>query len=112
VVQPSIVTRPTLDQLKAAYPVRALDDQISGGAVLDCLVSKQGALTRCAVVGERPDGYGFGAAALDVAKDYVLKPRVIDGDPVGDAEVRVPVAFTLQDPTAPLTIPTAPTTPQ
>lgn len=106
VIQPFIVSRPTQDQIKAAYPVRALDDQISGGAVIDCVVTREGRLATCEVAAERPSGYGFGAAALDVAKDFVLKPRVIDGEPVGDAQVRVPVAFSLQDPTAPLTIDT------
>jgi TonB family protein len=112
VVQPSIVTRPSHDQIKAAYPVRALDDQVAGGAVLDCLVTKAGALTGCQVAAERPTDYGFGAAALDVSKDFVLKPRVIDGEPVDGAEVRVGVAFTLQDPSAPLTIDTPQAAPQ
>jgi hypothetical protein len=108
VVQPSIVTRPSADQIKAAYPVRALDDQVAGGAMLDCLVTAMGGLTGCQVAAERPSGYGFGAAALDVTKDFVMKPRVIDGEPVNGAEVRLAVTFGAQDSTAPLTIDTPP----
>jgi TonB family protein len=104
VVQPTIAQTPTPADFQRAYPARALDDGVAGAALLDCLVSKAGALTACRIFRETPPGYGFGAAALEVAKNYVMRPRLIDGAPVDDAEVQLPVSFSPADPTAPLTL--------
>jgi TonB family protein len=103
---PSIVTKPTTAQIQAAYPARALDDQVQGGAIIDCVVNETGALQECRVAAESPDGYGFGQAAVDLAGDFVMKPGQLDGDPVGGRPVRISVAFTSPtgDPAAPLTL--------
>ena len=107
VTQPQIAQRPTRAQIQAAYPARALSDGVDGAAMIDCIADAKGALTRCQVYGERPTGYGFGAAALDLAPDYQLKPRLLDGEPIS-AEVQIPVQFEAQDPTAPLELGTTP----
>jgi TonB family protein len=103
--QPKIVGQPTAAQILAAYPTRALANQVSGAAAMDCLVSAQGTLNDCRIVAELPTGYGFGQATLDVAKNFVMKPRLFDGDPVGGAVVRLAVRFAPTDPSAPLTLP-------
>jgi TonB family protein len=103
----SLVTRPTREQLQAAYPVRALSDQVDGGAFLDCVLTRDGALTTCKVLVERPEGYGFGQAALEVSKDFKIAPRQVDGDPI-DSEVHLPVKFTVADPDGPLMLRTVP----
>jgi TonB family protein len=103
----SLVTRPTREQLQAAYPVRALSDQVDGGAFLDCVLTKVGVLTGCKVIVERPEGYGFGQAALEVANDFKITPRQVDGDPI-DSEVHLPVKFTVADPDGPLMLRTLP----
>ena len=106
---PTLVTGPTNAQIQAAYPARALADNIDGVAVIDCLVTAAGALSGCQLYGENPSGYGFGAAALDLAADFALKPRLFDGEAMGGAEVRVPVRFqAAQDPDAPLELKTLP----
>jgi len=102
---------PTRAQVAAAYPVRALSDGVDGVGVIDCLVTLEGKLGDCRQVSETPTGYGFGRAALDLAADYKLSPRVIDGEPQAGAEVQVPVQFLAHDPTAPLQLQTAPPTP-
>jgi hypothetical protein len=104
----SIVSKPTNAQVQAAYPPRALDNQIQGGAVIECVVMTTGKLAECHVYDEQPTGYGFGQAALDLAGDFVLKPRLIDGEAVGGAPVRIGVAFSSNDPAAPLSLPAAP----
>lgn len=101
----SIVSKPTNAQVQAAYPPRALDNQIQGGAVIECVVMISGKLAECHVYDEQPTGYGFGQAALDLAGDFQLKPRLIDGEAVGGAPVRIGVAFSSNDPAAPLTLP-------
>ena len=108
VLQPALLSAPTFAQVQAAYPVRALSDGIDGVAILDCLVTDKGRLDACHLYGENPTGYGFGAAALDLVADFTLKPRLLDGEPVGGAEVRVPVQFQSHDPTAPLELKTTP----
>ncbi len=103
-----IVAKPSNAQVQAAYPPRALDDQVQGGAQIECVVLLSGKLAECHVYDEQPTGYGFGQAALDLAGDFLLKPRVIDGEPIGGSPVRIGVAFTANDPTAPLSLPTRP----
>jgi TonB family protein len=105
---PQIVAKPTDAQIQAAYPARALDDQVSGGAAIRCLVTASGKLAACRVISETPDGYGFGSAALDVAADFTMKPGTLDNEPAGDRPVTITVAFTPNDPTAPLSLDTKP----
>ena len=105
--KPEILAKPTQAQVQAAYPPRALDDQIQGGAILACVATTGGKLVECRVDREAPTGYGFGQAALDLAADFTLKPQLIDGDPV-DGPVLVRVPFTPGDPSAPLTLGNAP----
>lgn len=103
---PTIVTKPTVAQIQAAYPERALSNQVEGGAIIDCIVMQDGKLARCEVAGEFPSGFGFGQAALDLAVDFVMKPRMLDGDPVSGAPARLGVRFSTNDPTAPLSLDT------
>jgi TonB family protein len=104
VARPTIVTAPTNAQIQAAYPERVLSDQVEGRAAMDCLVTAAGKLASCRIAGELPAGYGFGQATLDLAGDFVMKPRTVDGDPVSGATVRVGVSFSTTDPAAPLTL--------
>jgi TonB family protein len=102
-----IVSQPSAAQIQAQYPPRALDNQVQGQAVIECAVGLSGKLADCHVYDEQPNGYGFGQAALELAGDFTLKPRLIDGAPVA-APVRISVAFTGADPDAPLTLQSRP----
>jgi hypothetical protein len=106
--KPQVITQPTAAQIQAAYPERALADQVHGAAAIDCQVMTDGKLAGCRVAGELPAGYGFGQAVLDLADDFVMKPRSVDGEPVGGAMVRVGVSFSPADATAPLSLDTKP----
>jgi protein TonB len=80
--------RPT--NLERYYPRRALQREIEGAAVLDCLVSTAGELT-CSVISETPRGWDFGAAALRMAADHRMVPATRAGVPVeGRYRMRVP----------------------
>jgi hypothetical protein len=68
------------------------------------VVSVAGKLAECQVYDEQPTGYGFGQAALDLAADFLLKPRLIDGEAVGGSPVKISVNFTSQAADAPLTL--------
>jgi len=105
---PKILTKPTPAQIQAAYPVRALSDQVEGGAVMVCAVTDKGELQACRLDREEPSGYGFGQAALDLAVDFKLTPAQIDGEVVSGAAVHINVPFRSEDPTAPLSLDTKP----
>jgi TonB family protein len=105
---PTILTKPTDAQIKEVYPVRALSDQVEGGAIIVCTVSEQGVLASCRVAREVPDSYGFGQAAIDLAPHFKMAPAQVDGEPIGGAPVTLTVPFRSADPTAPLTLDTKP----
>jgi TonB family protein len=111
VTNPSILVKPTKAQIQAAYPVRAMDDQVQGAAVIVCTVNVAGLLESCRVGQEQPGGYGFGQAAVDLATDFKMAPGKLDGDAVNGSPVRISIAFTSDDPTAPLSLDTKPAPP-
>lgn len=76
--------------LGAYYPRRAIDRNIEGDALLDCLVTTAGTL-QCSVVSETPTGWGFGEAALRIARDHRMAPAMSQGTAVeGHYRMRVP----------------------
>lgn len=86
---------PTLDEIADFYPRRATALGLEGRAVLECRVSVAGRLKDCRVYTETPPGAGFGEAALRLAPLIVARPGTINGAPIVDEPVRVPIAFRL-----------------
>ena len=88
ITNPRWLRRP--QDLGAYYPRRALDRDIAGQVLLDCLVDTNGALN-CSVVSETPANWGFGAAAMRIARDHRMVPAMRDGQAVqGRYRMRVP----------------------
>lgn len=97
--RPVLITRPDWiarpGDLGRYYPARAIRVNREGAVELNCLVGTDGRLA-CTVLSETPAGYGFGEAALAIARDHQMAPAMRDGVPVeGSYRMRVP--FTLQD---------------
>ena len=90
------VRRPTPEDLMAVWPTAAWKSGIGGKAVINCKVSVQGALFDCAVESERPAGAGFGAAAIALTPQLLMKPATRDGQPVV-SDVRIPLSFVKPD---------------
>jgi protein TonB len=65
----------------------------NGRAVITCTVTAQGSLTGCQVASEDPPDFGFGQAALKMAHLFKMRPQTADGQPVGGAQVSVPIRF-------------------
>ncbi len=84
---------PTREELLAVWPQAAMEKGIGGKAVISCKVSLQGALFDCAVDSEKPTGMGFGAAAIALTPQFLMKPATHNGQPVAGGSVRIPVNF-------------------
>lgn len=90
---PDWVRKPTADELAAVYPTKAMETAKSGRAVIHCQVTIEGFLERCQVVSESPADYGFGAAALQLAPQFRLSPKIRGGRPVAGGEVSIPLLW-------------------
>jgi TonB family protein len=65
---------------------------LSGYALIQCIVSPQGALHDCQVLKETPAGAGFGQAALALTPQFLMRPETVNGKPV-EATISIPITF-------------------
>lgn len=86
------VRRPTAEDLRAVLPGEAIKRGLDGYAVIDCVATVQGALTDCAIVHEKPAGFGFGSSAVALTPQFMMKPATLRGVPVRST-VRLPIRF-------------------
>jgi TonB family protein len=97
IVDPIWAAAPSFDQVAAAWP-KAAGDAASGGATLQCTVTKTGHLDNCATYNELPSGKGFGAAAKSLVSRFALK---LDPDPARTRGALVNVTFRFFNPATP-----------
>jgi TonB family protein len=91
----AILAAPDLKALLDHYPVKARQAGQEGRAVIRCLVRATGLLTDCVVASEEPVGFEFGAAALQLAPLFKVRPATAGGHPVDGASAQVPISFRL-----------------
>lgn len=86
------VEQPDARTIERYYPARAAAQNVSGKAVLDCLVSAEGSLD-CEVGSEEPRDRGFGAAAMEVARHFLVAEKAANGMSTAYGRITVPVTF-------------------
>ena len=91
---PAWVRLPTLASIIRVYPGAADRIQMPGRATMRCHADDRGYLSRCVVLSERPDGLGFGKAALFLQTEFKLRTLAGDGTPVQGHLVDVTIEFT------------------
>jgi hypothetical protein len=90
---PDWMKKPTAQDLAAAFPVAAAKKGVDGSASIKCQLSIEGFLQKCMVASETPPGLGFGSAALQLAPQFRMTPKIRGGKPVAADDVVIPVAW-------------------
>ncbi len=96
--------QPTSADVLGVWPMGAWRKSLSGSAKISCQVSVHGALMGCTVASETPAGEGFGAAAIALTPQFLMKPATRDGRPIVST-VNIPVNFKM--PSDPSRLPSA-----
>jgi hypothetical protein len=91
------INPPSLEAAAELMPGFAANIGVSGAVSLVCWAEEQGLPQDCEVVNAAPEGLGFEAAALEVARTGVIRPAMRDG-----AAVRGKIAFNVVLSTDPL----------
>lgn len=84
---------PGREDVAGIYPARALSLGLGGRAGAECRVGADGGMSGCKVVDELPAGFGFGAAALELADDLRAELTTTGGVGLLGKPVRFGVMF-------------------
>ena len=79
-------------KVSPVYPRRALQRGIEGFVIVEFTVTKQGAVKDVFVIEANPEGI-FEQAAMDAAKNFKYKPRVVNGEPAEVSGVQNRITF-------------------
>jgi TonB family protein len=92
--EPDWLSKPDGDTLSVFYPYRARAERMEGAAAVNCTVTPEGVAMDCKVISERPAGYGFGNATIEIASFFRFRPATVYGVPV-KGQVTIPLAWKL-----------------
>lgn len=95
ITKPDWAVKPTADDMARFYPASAAAANAGGRATIACRVTVEGKLTKCKVLSESSSALGFGAAALQLAEIFQMKPKTLDGKPVSGGQVTIPLVFSV-----------------
>ncbi len=93
ITNPDWLKKPTAESLFSLWPPEAAKRGIGGRADIGCVITAQGTLRNCQILAEDPPGMGFGAAAIALTPQFLMKPMLIDGKPVDGGQVRLPIRW-------------------
>jgi len=86
--------RPGAREFDRYYPTRAVERDREGRVTLNCTVNADGTIA-CIVADESPQGWGFGEAAIQISKFFMMAPQTINGAPTSGGKISVPITFKL-----------------
>lgn len=95
ITNPDWIQKPSGEEVARLFPKLAEMLRISGRVEIMCAVTALGSLEHCKSDNERPEGLGFGKAALLMAALFHMRPTTVDGVAVAGGEVRIPIRFTM-----------------
>jgi TonB family protein len=90
---PRFTEIPSAVEMARHYPKSALRQRLGGNAVLHCEITLQGLLSDCRVLSENPPSLGFGDAALALAPNFRVAPRIVDGKSLSQGQITIPIRF-------------------
>lgn len=91
--EPDWLKKPTAFDLAGVFPVKAINAGRTGRASINCKITVEGFLEACKVRDEDPVGLDFGLAALQLAPQLRMTPRIRGGKPVPGGEVTIPIVW-------------------
>jgi TonB family protein len=97
ITNPDWERKPGPDDFSNYYPAVALSEGQSGRVSIECDVTATGAVVGCVVLSESPEGEGFGQAALKISRYFKMKPKTLDGKPVGGGIFRTRIQFSVDE---------------
>ena len=83
---------PKAQDYRATYPRLAWIQGIDGRVTLLCVIQRDRRLL-CQIESETPAGMGFGAAALQVAQQFVVRPVEEDPRLLMGSAIRIPIRY-------------------
>ena len=86
---------PTAGDIARVYPPEARRRDLSGMAVMQCVVGSHGELDQCVAVSETPPDAGVGAALLKLAPLFRVNLSRSDGSSAVGTSVRIPSRFNI-----------------
>lgn len=96
ITNPDWISKPSGEDMARFYPAIPQLLGIPGRALISCTVSALGMLGACQLISETPAGVGFGAAAINMAPLFHMRPKTLDGALVAGAQVNIPMHFLLE----------------
>ena len=91
ITNPDWLHKPGPEDFSQYWPTGASS---TGMATIQCDVTAKGKLAGCVVLAEAPQEQGFGAAALKIATHFQMRPKTLDGQPVGGGSFATTIHFT------------------
>lgn len=95
------VAPPSASHMARHFPRAARNANISGWAVVLCVLQVDGRVKRCRNAGEAPEGYGFGDATVAASNAFRMKAKTADGRSAAGEIIVIPLSWKLPGSDAP-----------
>ncbi|WP_188657113.1 hypothetical protein [Sphingomonas metalli] len=90
------IYQPGWREMRRYFPNAGLAANVSGRALLACIVPRPGQPERCQAIAEAPADLGFGAAAVRLSERFRIRPVREDTTDRADIPIIIPVMFQMR----------------